>query len=105
MATPPKTSVRRSKIHGSGLFAEETIRKGRIIGHFEGKPTTRDGTHVIWIEGDDGHPYGLRLTGPLRYINHARRPNAEFEGERVVALRAIRANEEITCHYGDDWDE
>lgn len=97
--------MRKSTIHGAGLFAEERIQKGRVIGHFEGTRTTRDGIHVIWIEDEDGTQYGLRLNGPLRYINHAKRPNAEFQGERVVAIRTIRPDEEITCHYGDDWSD
>jgi uncharacterized protein len=105
MPQSPKVSVRKSAIHGSGLFAEQPIRKGQVIGYFEGSRTMRDGTHVIWIEDEAGEQYGLRLRGPLRYINHAKRPNAKFQGERVVARRAIRRDEEITCHYGEDWED
>lgn len=44
------------------------------------------------IEGDDPRC-------PWRFLNHACRPNAFFQGHRLIAARSIAAGEEITFHY------
>ena len=40
-----------------------------------------------------------------RFVNHSRRPNANFDGEELVALRPILLGEEITHNYGEDWGD
>ena len=49
-----KYEVGRSPIHGRGIFARKRIRSGGYIGTFEGRPTKRDGTHVLWVIAEDG---------------------------------------------------
>lgn len=100
-----KIRVGRSPIHGRGVFAAERIRRGTRIGRFEGTPTDRDGTYVLWVLGDDDEFRGIRGTTPLRFLNHAADPNAEFREADLFALRGISPGEEITCHYGEAWDE
>ena len=100
-----KISVRKSSIHGSGVFADQTIRRGRLIGRFEGRPTRRNGRYVLWVADRDDRLRGIQGTCELRFLNHAVKPNAEFRADRVFALRTIRPGEEITCHYGDDWED
>ena len=101
-----KISVRRSSIHGSGVFAEQQIRRGNLIGRFEGRPTRSNGTYVLWVIDRKDRVRGIDGTTELRYLNHAAEPNAEFRADRLFALRTIRPGEEITCDYGDDyWDE
>lgn len=100
-----KIAVRTSPIHGKGVFAEQAIRRGQRIGRFEGKPTQRDGTYVLWVLGDDDVYRGVRGTGPLRFINHSSTPNAEFCADELFALETIRSGEEITCHYGEAWED
>lgn len=94
--------VRRSAIHGHGLFATRPIADDETIGYWEGEPTEDDGPHVLWI--DDGS--ALRITNELRFMNHAPEPNAEFDGTtlEVWACRPIASGEEITIHYGEDWE-
>jgi hypothetical protein len=36
----------------------------------------------------------------LRFLNHAKDPNAEFDGFDLYALRAIAVGEELTIDYG-----
>lgn len=94
-----RVHVARSPTHGRGLFASRPIRKGAILGRFEGVPTRRNGPHVLWVENEAGAWEGRRGTNLLRFVNHADRPNAQFRGWDLVALRNIRTSEEITVHY------
>jgi len=101
---PPNiVEVRDSAIHGKGLFAARRIRKGEHIGQIEGRLTTTDGPHVLWLTDE----LGIEVLNDLRYINHADSPNAAyFDDGEVAALRAIQPGEEITHHYGEpDFDE
>lgn len=100
-----KIRVRRSRIHGRGVFATSRIRRGSRIGRFEGTPTDRDGAYVLWVLGEDDVFRGIRGTTPLRFLNHSSTPNAEFREDELYALRTIEPGEEITCHYGEAWVE
>jgi SET domain-containing protein len=98
-----KICVRRSSIHGSGVFAEQCIRRGNLIGRYEGRRTRSNGTYVLWVVDKKDRVLGIEGTGELRFLNHAPQPNAEFRFDRLFALRTIQCGEEITCHYGDDY--
>ena len=101
-----KIEVRRSPLGGRGVFTTEPIRAGEKIGRFIGERTTRNGRHVYWIEYPDGWR-GYRGRGRLRFLNHADRPNSEFDGLDLYALRVIREDDEVTINYGDEheWDD
>ena len=91
--------VAPSPIHGRGLFARQPIRKGRFIGTYEGPQAKRNGKYVLWVHGDGGVVEGRRGLNLLRYLNHAERPNAEFDGFDLYAMKNIRPGEEITFNY------
>jgi len=92
--------VADSSIHGKGLFAKTFIPAGTVIGVVQGRPTTTDGEHVLWINGTDG----FHVQCDLRYINHSDTPNAAYyDNLDVCALRDIEAGEEITHDYGPGW--
>jgi len=96
--------VKRSSIHGRGVFALKNIKAGELIGIFEGKITSRDGTHVLWLPDEDGNLYGIKGKNSLRYLNHSLVPNAEFNDEgELHAVLDISPDEELTIHYGDEW--
>ena len=102
----PFTQVKRSPIHGRGLFAARTIPKGTFLGIYEGERTMRDGCYVLWVENEARDDvYGVRGRNSLRFVNHNANPNAEFDGEELHSLRRIKPGEEITVHYGPEWDE
>lgn len=111
--------VRRSKLHGNGVFAARTIPAGtRIIEY--------GGTRISAAEADRRHPTnpddpfhtfffalssGKVIDGgdegnDARWINHCCEPNCEAQegrhGKRVyiVALREIAAGEELFYDYG-----
>jgi SET domain-containing protein len=96
--------VRASPLHGRGVFATRRIRAGAHIGAFEGKPTRRDGTHVLWVAAPNGGEIGIRGENDLRFLNHSQQPNAEFDGADLVATRNIQPCCEVTIHYGDAWE-
>ena len=99
-----KIEVRNSSIHGRGVFALAKLRKGALIGTFEGPDTTKDGMHVLWVEEEDGWR-GVSVENEMRYLNHSYDPNADAEGTELRALRSIEKGEEITFHYGDEWED
>lgn len=101
--SPDRVAAGPSTVHGTGVFAIEPIGDGEPIGQYTGRPTDDDGTHVLWIEDDDGGWYGVEGTGVLRFLNHSRDPNVEFDGPTLYARRDIDVGEELRFHYGDAW--
>ena len=105
-ATPMKTLnqltyVNKSNIHGKGLFARVDIPENTVIGTLDGTPCKKDGPHVLWLDDTQG----IKVTCDLKFINHADKPNAcYYDDLTVVALKDIRADEEITHNYETaDW--
>ena len=97
----PLVAVKKSKIHGHGLFARKSIKAGEIIGEVRGKPTKKDGPYVLWM---DNAKQGFEVSCILKYINHHHKANAcYYDDLTVVALKDIRKGEEITHNYGEDW--
>ncbi len=101
----PKVHVKDSGIHGKGLFASEDIPADVHILTIEGRPTTRDGTYVIWTFEDRDEPEGFLITNDAKYVNHSTKPNAAFYEFELWSLRRIRKGEEILHHYGPDWND
>jgi len=120
----PRTERRRTRpwrvldspIHGRGVFAARTIRKGETIIEYRGRRTTWD--EASEADGDDGDPYHTFLFSlddgrvidaavrgnAARFINHSCAPNCEtYEDDRgrvfIEARRTIRAGEELSYDY------
>lgn len=100
-----------SGIHGEGLFARNQLNKGDYMGEYNGPEVIDNGSHVLWIEDDDAEQWveenGSKWIGRngqnlLRYLNHSKKPHAEFTGFKLYALRNISADEEITIDYGEE---
>jgi len=96
-----RVSVKKSDIHGKGLFAAETIKKGDVIGYFKTKKAKKtNGPYILWMENENP----VEVTCDLKYINHNKKPNAIYYDDfSVVALKRIPKNTEITHDYGKDW--
>jgi uncharacterized protein len=114
----PKTEVRPSPIHGTGLFAAHPIATGEIVAVKGGHVLTRAqwtaleptlGAADIQIAEDlfiaptrSHHRHGSML-----YTNHSCDPNLAIQGQIVlVAMRDIAAGEELTIDWAttDDGD-
>lgn len=94
--------VDRSAIHGRGLFAREPLKRGEYLGTYDGPKTRRNGMHVLWVEDTPGKWIGRDGRNMLRYLNHSRNPNVEFDGFDLFALKSIARGEELVFDYGED---
>ncbi|OGC87683.1 hypothetical protein A3D70_01235 [Candidatus Adlerbacteria bacterium RIFCSPHIGHO2_02_FULL_54_18] len=105
--------VRRSKT-GNGLFTEEFIPKsaciikytGRLVGKAE--QYSDSGKYLFWV-GKNSMINGNIPSNKARFINHSCKPNCEASGPKgrvfISALRRIKAGEELTYDYGDEYFE
>ncbi|MBT8484912.1 MAG: nucleotidyltransferase family protein [Phycisphaerae bacterium] len=94
--------VRKSGIHGYGVYATRDLAPGTVIARYRGRPVERDGPYVSFHTGPDERRCRHEITGPLRFLNHYCRPNAELVEFTLVAVLAIRAGDEITIDYGEE---
>ncbi len=110
--------ARPSRIDGTGAFAAQDIPPHRKIGHLAGerisvrtaRERARRMQRVAMVEIDDHHALdATRSEHPLRYVNHACRPNAFMRIAsglvEIYSLRAIAAGEELTLAYGQTHHE
>ena len=117
----PLYLVRRSKIHGNGVYAARDIPKGARIVEYLGERISHAQADARYEEKgqDDGHTFLFVVSSKVvidagvdgndaRFINHSCDPNCEtvIEGGRVFieALRAIRKGEELGYEYGLTWE-
>src|ERR1700731_4107727 len=112
-----RVAVRRSGIHGKGVFAAMPLAKGERIIEYKGE-------RISWKEALRRHPHnpdepnhtfyfaleaGLVIDGNVngnsaRWINHSCAPNCEAEEVEgrvfIHALRDIAPDEELFYDYG-----
>ncbi|WKB50913.1 SET domain-containing protein [Eleftheria terrae] len=119
-ATPAagrRTQVRRSGVHGKGVYALTAFKKGETIIEYRGEVITweealrrhphdpNDPHHTFYFHIDDEHVIDGKYKGnSARWINHHCDPNCEadeVEGRVFVkALRNIKPGEELFYDYG-----
>ena len=61
-----------------------------------------NGSHVLWVEEGDGQWIGRNGQNILRYLNHCKKPHAEFNGFDLYAIKNIQEGEELTIDYGEE---
>jgi uncharacterized protein len=109
--------VRHSPIHGRGVFATRTIRKGADIVEYRGRRISVEEAdnlpdsdpdnpfHTFLFELNDGRVIDAGVRGnAARWINHSCRPNCvpyeDDEGRVFIeAKRTIQAGEELSYDY------
>ena len=119
--------VRKSPIHGTGVFAARDIAAEEEIIEYAGRRLTHAQSDTIYPD-DDGHTFLFTLNdqyvidasvdgNEARWINHSCEPNCEVwmvesdDGDPardflvIQSIRAIRAGEELTYDYGITTDE
>jgi SET domain-containing protein len=95
--------VKKSSIHGCGLFARKSLARGTVLGKCRTRPNHGDtpNAHTLWL--DDEH--AVDVLCKFRYINHSKKPNVVYYDDlTVVALKPIAPGEELVHDYGDAWD-
>ncbi len=102
--------IKRSAIHGKGVFASRNIKKDEILGFYGFRKTESqdevDGPYGLDTSTDGSPGDVVFITCPFRYINHSRNENVIIYCDRSIrAIRDIAINEEITSYYGDKWDQ
>jgi uncharacterized protein len=100
-----KLEVRKSQIHGNGVYVIEPIEAESKIGTYHGEITEEDDTYVLWITDENGDEYGVNGISDLKFLNHSHEPNSEFDGDELYALRDLLPGEEVTFHYGETFAE
>jgi SET domain-containing protein len=127
---PPLYIIRRSGIHGRGVFARRDIKKGEKIIEYVGDKLTKaesdkrasmriaqskksgGGAVYIFVLNSRWDIDGNVSWNPARLINHSCDPNCQAYEVRghiwIYARRAIKAGEELSYNYGFDlehWEE
>lgn len=117
-----RLTVRRSPIHGNGVYAAADLAAGITLIQYKGRVITHAQADREYGEGaDTGHTFLFTLNdkyivdanvdgNSARWINHGCAPNCrayteEDDGGRkdkvfIETLRKIRAGEELTYDYG-----
>jgi hypothetical protein len=117
-----RLQVRKSGVHGKGVFALQPLSAGQTIIEYTGEtiswaealrrhphdPSQPD--HTFYFHIDDEHVIDGKVGGNLsRWINHACSPNVEADDSSgrvfLLALRDIEAGEELFFDYGLVIDE
>jgi SET domain-containing protein len=117
-----RIQVRRSGVHGKGVFALQDIAEGETLIEYVGEV-------ISWDEAQDRHPHDPedpnhtfyfhvnedRVIDALfggnssRWINHSCAPNCEADEDNdrifIKAIRNIAAGEELNYDYGLIIDE
>ena len=115
--TGRRIQVRRSGVHGKGVFALQDITVGDLVAEYVGEI-------ISWDEAQERHPHDPQQPNHTfyfhvdadrvidanfggnasRWINHACEPNCETDerGGRIfiIALRDIAQGEELNYDYG-----
>lgn len=103
--------VKKSRT-GKGLFAGESIPKGACIIEYVGRTISKEEEYTSRSKYLFEVNAKKTLDGPPRinkagYINHSCRPNADPVTRKgrifIMALRNIKAGEEITYEYGEEY--
>jgi uncharacterized protein len=117
-----RIQVRRSGVHGKGVYALAPLHKGEKIIEYVGERITwpqalkrhpsnpDDPNHTFFFHLDDKNVIDAGVGGnAARWINHACKPNCEADEEDgrvfIKALRKIEPGEELFYDYGLSIDE
>lgn len=117
-----RIQVRRSGVHGKGVFALQPIARGETIIEYIGEVidwpealrrhphNPAEPNHTFYFTKDEKHVIDANVGGnAARWINHSCAPNCEAdeEGGRIFikALSTLKPGEELFYDYGLTIDE
>ena len=120
--TGRRIQVRRSGVHGKGVFALALLARGEVVIEYKGEVISwkealrrhphdpKDPDHTFYFHVDEKNVIDAKVGGnAARWINHACQPNCEadeVDGRIFIkALRTIQPGEELFYDYGLVLDE
>lgn len=111
--TDVAVALKRSRIDGYGVFAQEAIASGRRLGLLTGESITvaearrraQAGGRLMLVELSPARAIDAsRSQDAMRFTNHSCEPNARIQVEdgeiSFIALHDIGVGEELTVDYG-----
>ena len=113
-----KVSVRKSPLHGNGLFAVDDIAKNALVTFYDGElldwgeaKRRPDPSYMRSIATFYSAVDGLRIPvegrGMGSFANHSKRPNAKYFVRNdtcyIKLLVDVRGGEEILVNYGSGY--
>jgi len=102
--------IRQSKIHSHGCYTTHPIKKGKVLAEYTGVRISVDDADALYESIPETYLFGLSDgkhvidgDGVAAFINHSCNPNCEPDEKDgrvfIVALRDIKAGEELTYDY------
>ena len=102
--------IRSSHIHAAGCYTSDPIKKGTRVVEYTGTVVSNAEGDALYKDKDytylfalDGGTHMVDGYGTAMYINHSCEPNCEtdqIDGKIwIIALRDIKAGEELTYDY------
>lgn len=105
-----KVITKKSKIHGKGIFANKSFKKGKVVLHWDiSNLLTKEAFNKL----SEKNKYYVNKTNgkliimqePEKYVNHSCSPNTKIKDFCDVAIKNIKKGEEITSNYAKDLPE
>ena len=100
-------TVKKSQIHGEGVFAARKIKKGEIVLRWNNshkltkkevhKLSEKEKRYISFIKGEY-----ILMQPPERYVNHSCDANTYAKNFCDIAKRDIKKGEEITADYSEE---
>jgi SET domain-containing protein len=96
-------AIKKSKIHGKGIFAQKNFKKGEIVLKWNPKQLTKkeaeniktNQKHYLYQEKN----YYFLMQTPEKYVNRSCDANTKPKKLCDIAIRNIKKGEEITSDY------
>lgn len=98
--------VKKSKIHGFGIFAARDFKKGEVVIRWKShtliskddidKLSEEEKQNISYLDGK------YVMVPPEGRVNHSCDPNAYLVNYCYIAKRAIKKGEEITTDYKEE---
>jgi SET domain-containing protein len=102
----PELEVKKSRVHGQGIFAMEGLPKGSVVDRIAGTPQHYSSIPVALllrrsfeVSKDN---YVVAMKGSVGwFLNHSDRPNCTYDisTREITTTRKIRKGEELTLDY------
>lgn len=90
-----RTRIERDEAGRPQLMASRNIDAGSTIGRFRVRAWDGQTRCSVGMPGSDGQMQRFTMKGKMRFVGSSEKPNARFDGYRLVAIKRITADEPI----------